>query len=152
MKKLILSALLSATLYADGITPFAGLAMNGTDNFKSESPIGVFGVKYLTKYTNTYFRHISSIPQMDETQGINEFGLNLKYRVKFFEPYVGIAYTNEELTSKYYTDQLANTSYVVGANIKYEDKDIFIEYKKNKKQDVFMYGFVFNFDTQDLMK
>lgn len=151
MKKIIFSLLIFvSSMFADGTTVFAGFAMNGTQNFKSESPLGVFGIRYDTKYVSPFYRHISSIPQVNETQGINEFGLNLKLPYKFIEPYVGVVYTNDKLTSKYYTDQLENISYTFGITIKYKDKELYPEYRKNAKQDIFMFGFNLLFDSEGL--
>lgn len=151
MKKLILTVLLCVAAMAGEIKPFVGIAMNSlTSSVKSESPLGLFGVKYETQYTSLYYRHISSIPQIDETQGINEVGVNLKYKYKFIEPYIGASYNNELGTSAYYTKQISKWSAIAGVNIKYKDKDIFIEYRDTGKGDMLMYGVIFNFDSDDL--
>lgn len=152
MKKLLLiPAILATLLSAEGITPFVGLAMNGTSSFKSESPLGIFGVRYETEYLEPYYRHISSIPQVDETQGINEIGLNAKYRYKFLEPYIGMTYTDSKMTSRYYTKQLGHKAYVSGLRVLYKIGEPYIEYRKSDKQDFVMYGFNFKFKPEDLL-
>lgn len=153
MKKLIL-LLLSVSLYAK-IVPYAGVAMNGNMSNSeqyiiSESPLGIFGINYETKYISVGYKHISSIPQIDETQGINEFNLNAKYKYKFIEPYIGVSYTNDKLTSKYYMNQSSKISAVVGTKILYKDKNIFFEYRDSKNKDMLMYGIILEFYPEDL--
>lgn len=150
MKKILLSCIFFTMMMADGFTPFAGLAMNGGNDLKSESPLGVFGARYDEKYYSVYYRHISSIPQVDETQGINEVGANLKYKYKALEPYCGITYTNKKLTSEYYTKQIGHNSLISGIKIPFKDKEIYVEYRI-AKTNVLMYGFNITFSVEDLV-
>jgi len=150
MKSILLIVLLGTGLMADGFTPFAGLAMNAS-SLKSESPWGVFGAKYVTEYVEVGAKHTSSIPQIDETQGRNDLFINVKKKVGPVEPYVGVAWTNKELTSSYYTDKIGTTQYVTGLVAKYDGKDIYVEVSKPDHGKPFAsVGFNLNFQWSDL--
>lgn len=139
------------------IVPYIGIAMNGNlkgahseSYMHSESPLGIFGVDIEYKYVSVGYRHISSIPQMDETQGINEIVAKATYRGL----YVGVAYNNDTLTSQYYLDQISEYSVLVGVQAEYsDDKYLFIEYRDSNdgKKDAFMFGAGFNFDSSKLL-
>lgn len=154
MKKIILILLFSVGCVFANITPYFGLAMNmeqfQDNGVKSESPLGLFGVAYETEFTTTQYRHISSIPQIDETQGINEIGFNLKYKISFITPYVGMYYNDEKLTSNYYLKQIPTYSKVIGFEINYNFGDIIIEYRPTDKNNFIFGGAVIKFDPSQL--
>lgn len=137
---------------ADGLTPFVGLGMNtrlSSEYVSSEAPQGIFGVRYETKYITPFLRHISSIPQMDETKGINEIGLKLNYKYKAITMYIGKVY-NGRYTGEYYTNQLSKYSTIGGLEINYKDKDLFIELRDSNKKNMFWYGVLWKFNSEDL--
>ena len=150
ISKYLLLVILALSLNGFTIEPYAGIAMNGSvtqtsTQVKSESPLGVFGVLAKTEYISGGYRHISSIPQIDETQGINELLVRVNY--KWF--YTGIAY-NDKMTSSYYTEQISKYSRLAGIELDYGDKYIFIEYRDSSIQDMVMYGVGLRFDTKNL--
>lgn len=151
MKKLILTAILATGVYAQGVVPYAGLTMNASSSVDSASPLGVFGVDYEWKYGSIGVKHTSSIPQVDETQGINEVVGKLTYKLGPVEPYVGVTWTTDTLTSEYYTEQLGTTSKIVGASVKYKSADIYAQYRDTPKQNMIEYGAVFKFYPEELM-
>jgi hypothetical protein len=154
MRAVIGMVLLSTYLFAMDVVPYAGIAMNGnmkgehsTTYVDSESPIGVFGVDAQWKYGSVGYRHVSSIPLTGpETQGINEVIGIAQY--KWF--YTGVAY-NGRMTSSYYTKQISTVSTLVGIDVDYGDKSIFVEYRDSEKKDMLMYGIKIKFKGEDLL-
>lgn len=137
---------------AASLTPYIAIAMNGDlkasegSYVNSESPLGIFGANIETEYATIGYRHISSIPQVDETQGINEVLGTLQYKGL----YTGIAYNNPTTTSSYYTKQLSKYSRLLGYKLDYGDRYIFIEYRDSSKKDMLIYGVGFTFDSSKL--
>ena len=153
MKKLLTILLLATSLFALEVIPSVGLAMNG--NLKgsdsnsyvhSESPLGIFELRLKQKLVNDVsgiikYKHISSIPQIDETQGINEIDALIEYKYV----YAGMSYTTDKWTSEYYTDQYGKKSMLVGLVHEFDNgRELYVEYGdslEEGKKDMLIAGF-----------
>ena len=144
----------SISLNAYTLESYLGFAMNDRNinpenTVKSSSPLGIFGTDLKFNNTNNFYsigyRHISSIPQINENRGINEFLFLKNYKGL----YAGIALHIEPLTGKYYTEQIGKYSGILGYKLEFKDKDLFIEFRKTKNKDMILLGAKFNFDISE---
>lgn len=140
-------------LKADGLTPYFGLAMNGeqsqSNGVESESPLGLFGLRYEMEYGLVSIDHKSSIPQMNETQGINEITSRLHYKLGYTTGYISRIH-NGDMTSGYYRKQIDRWSTAYGIEVNYTFGDIFIEYRPTNKRDLLIGGILIKFDPEML--
>jgi len=158
MKKLLLIALLSLQLFADGLIPFAGLSMHTKSlehvDTKADSPLGNFGVRY-ENIIELEYKHISSIPNVGiETRCLNLLSAHLKASYKFVDIYGGYGWHSEKFDGSYYSEQFTETVYKYGLRINYGDKRLFVEHIKSTdkdKSDLVMYGFEILFNPEDLI-
>jgi len=151
-KILSLLFVLALSLQAYTLESYLGFAMNDRNispesTVKSSSPLGIFGtdLKFNNNTNNFYsigYRHISSIPQTNENKGINEFLFLKNYKGL----YAGVALHIEPLTGEYYVEQIGKYSGIVGYNLEFIDKDLFIEFRKTENKDMILLGAKFNFN------
>ena len=136
------------------VEPFAGMAMHTKAlevvDTKSNSPMGIFGVRVDADYIDLWINHISSIPDTGiETRGINLVGGTLKYRHGNTEAYAGVFTHSEEFDGQYYSKQFSKNMKRVGIRYHYDgDKVLFIDYIDSfdpLKSDWFMYGMEWRF-------
>jgi len=153
--KIILAIILATGLYANFIAT-AGISMGGfgtksTGNSIAESPFGTFGVEYRTESAELYYEHTSSIPQINESLGINIVGARYRLHLFDLEPYLGVAMRNKNYDGEYYKDRLSDRFYIFGLEKMYDDKSLYIEHKEsiNKGNDLTTFGFKLYFDSED---
>lgn len=108
--KILLAILLATGLYANFIAT-VGMSMGGfgtksTGGAIAESPFGTFGIEYRNEFAELYCEHTSSIPQINESLGINIVGARYRLHIFGLEPYLGIAIMNKNYDGSYYKDIL----------------------------------------------
>lgn len=162
MKKILMlimaSTIFTITTFAEGLTPFVGIAMHYKAlekvDTKASSPLGLFGVRYEMKYAELFYKHISSIPDVGaESKGLNLMGAQAKYSYEFIDVYAGAAWHSEEFDGHYYSEQFSEFMYKGGMRVNYDTTRLFFEYissADSKKADLFMYGIEWVFYPDDL--
>ena len=156
MKKLLIGALLTASLSAFEVVPYIGMAMDVSrfedtnSKLDSNSPLGLFGISAGWKYLDFSINHLSSIPDVGlESRGLNTYGAKLKLPIGNTEFYGGYFGHNRKFDGAYYSNRFSNRIYNLGVKYNYDnDKELFIEYLKSKEKEkvnALMYGFRLNF-------
>jgi hypothetical protein len=154
--KALISILLASSLYAGNMFVTAGISMGAdttgtTDSEIAESPFGTFGVEYETKYGNLFYEHTSSIPQIDETMGLNMIGYKYGYSFKNVNPYAGVSFRDVAFDGDYYRDRIGGTIGIVGIEKDFGYSSLYLEYKGSldEGKNLTTFGFRLKFDSED---
>lgn len=156
MKQIIVMAVLAASLFAK-LVPYVGIGMNATEledvETRSNSPLGIFGIRETGEHFELFVQHISSIPDTGiETRGLNIFGGTVNYDIGPVELFAGRAWHSESFDGEYYSDQFDTQMERCGMRVHFRgDRSLFIERILSidrEKADLVLYGFEMQFELE----
>lgn len=142
MKKLLLLALLTMSVYANEVQVFAGLSMGfgkPVSEDKMYDPHGRFGVRYVTEYVELEASHLSAIPNAFDKWGINMIGINsVTPEYKGFTGFLG--YARNMTKGCDYIDDFDDNLYRVGIRYDLGNQRLFVEGIKTPTTNMSSFG------------